>query len=412
MNKLRHLGLFLMFCSAGLSVLWGLSLNRSTSGGIMGFPGIYYGTRCLIQKCDPYSVMALEGFYRRESPDFAQESIQRRQSVTLYVNLPTTFLFVSPFALLPLKLAQLVWCMLIVGCFLLAGFLVWQLAATAAPALTLFLICFLLANSEIVFAGGNTAGFVVSLCVVAVWCFLQKRFELLGVLCLAISLAMKPHDGGLVWLYFLLAGGTLRKRALQTFALTTLFVLLSVLWVSWTAPHWIPEWRANLATISAPNGINDPRPNSIGIGSPDMMIQLQTAISIFTGNPRAYNVITYLLCAGPLLLWLITTLRSKMTLQRAYLALAAIAPLSMLFTYHRSYDAKLLLLCLPACAAVCARRDALSWIAGLLTTAAFVATGDIPLASVVLLSNHWNMAALGFLGKVLTMLVLRPAPVV
>ena len=34
-------------------------------------------------------------------------------------------------------------------------------------------------------------------------------------MCLAISLMLKPHDAGLVWLYFLLAGGIYRKRALQ-----------------------------------------------------------------------------------------------------------------------------------------------------------------------------------------------------
>ncbi len=41
-----------------------------------------------------------------------------------------------------------------------------------------------------------------------------------GILCLAVSLAIKPHDGGLVWLYFILAGGAFRKRALQSLVVT------------------------------------------------------------------------------------------------------------------------------------------------------------------------------------------------
>ena len=51
---------------------------------------------------------------------------------------------------------------------------------------------------------------------VAVWCFIRERFVPAGILCLAVSLAVKPQDAGLVWLYFLLVGGVYPKRALQT----------------------------------------------------------------------------------------------------------------------------------------------------------------------------------------------------
>jgi hypothetical protein len=35
---------------------------------------------------------------------------------------------------------------------------------------------------------------------VAAWCFIKGRFIPAGILCLAVSLAIKPHDAGLVWL--------------------------------------------------------------------------------------------------------------------------------------------------------------------------------------------------------------------
>jgi len=77
------------------------------------------------------------------------------------------------------------------------------------------LIGFFLANCELLIVLGNMAGVAIGLCVVAVWCFLRERYVAAGIFCLAISLAIKPHDSGLVWLYFLLAGGIYRRRALQ-----------------------------------------------------------------------------------------------------------------------------------------------------------------------------------------------------
>ncbi|HVC46538.1 MAG TPA: glycosyltransferase family 87 protein [Terracidiphilus sp.] len=411
MVNAKQASLYLMLLCAGLSVAWGFVLNRGTPGGIMGFPGIYYGTSCLVHGCDPYNLRELQAFYQEQNPRASAESLERRQSVTLYVNLPPTFLFVAPFALLPLKAAQLIWVLLIVGCFLLGGYLIWSAAAVDAPALAAAVVCIVLANSEIIFAGGNTAGFVVSLCLIAVWCLMKERFVLLGVACFAVSLAMKPHDGGLVWLYFLLAGGTYRKRALQTLALTVVLVGASVLWVSHAAPHWPGELRANLQTISAPNGINDPGPDSIGVNSPDMIIDLQTAVSVLWEHAAVYNGVTYILCGIPLLFWMVVTLRSRVTMENTWLALAVAAPLSMLFTYHRSYDAKLVLLCLPACAALWQRRGRTGWIVGLLMVATIVMIGDIPMALLVFATKQWHLTT-ATLGDKLAMLVLaRPAPI-
>ena len=71
-------------------------------------------------------------------------------------------------------------------------------------------------------------------------------------MCLGLSLAIKPHDAGLVWLYFVLAGGAYRKRALESLAITAVIGLTAVVWVWHVAPHWMHDWSANLATISAP----------------------------------------------------------------------------------------------------------------------------------------------------------------
>ncbi len=412
MTKARRISLFVMLLSGGISLLWGFAAGRSVPGGIMGFPGIYYGTRCLIQHCDPYNVSELQSLYRTEGGERPVETILRRQSVTLYVNMPTTFLIIAPFAMLPLGPARVLWTILIVGSFLLAAFLMWSLGKRYAAHLSLFLVCILLANSEIIFAGGNTAGIVVSLCVIAVWCFLQERFVAAGILCLAISLAIKPHDAGLVWLYFLLAGGVSRKRALQTMAATIVLSLAAILWVSHVAPHWMPEMCSNLAVISAHGGINDPTPTSIGMSNSDMIIDLQTVISVFRDDPHFYNLFSYLVCGALLLVWALKTLKSRSSPTRAWLALAVVVPLTMLVTYHRTYDAKLLLLTVPACAMLWAEGSPIGRFALLVNTAAIVLTGDIPVIILVTLTRGLHASPTGLYGKILTVVLTRPVPLI
>lgn len=402
--------ILVLLLGAGISILWSVSLERTVPGGIMGFPGIYYGTQCLIHHCDPYSVQQLESFYEARGAAVRDDSVQRRQAVTLYVNLPTTFLFVTPFTLLPLHAAQALWATVLVGTFLVAACLMWQLGAARASGVSAFLAFVILANCEVVFAGGNTAGLVVALCVIAVWCFVQARLELIGVLCLAAGLAIKPHDAGLIWIYFLLAGGALRKRALQAAAIAGTLAAVAAVWVSVAAPHWLPEMRTNLAAISAPGGINNPGPASIGANSADMIVDLQTVFSIVRDQPAFYNSATYLACGIVFLVWARAVRRACFSPRTAWFALVAASALSMLVTYHRSYDARLLLLAIPACAELWTEGGATAWIAFALTSATIAFTGDIPLTIVALATDHMQMTAPGFVPKLTAIVIGRPAP--
>jgi len=411
MTSTRRIALALILLSGGISILWGSSIGR-TGNGWVGFRAVYYGTRCLIQHKNPYSQSELESVYRAEGGEISSESMQHRQSVTLYVNVPTTFLFVAPFAVLPWGLAHLLWMTLIAGVILLGAFLMWNLGARYAPRLSLVLICILLANCETVFLTGNTAGLVVGLCVVAVWCLVEERFVAAGIVCLAVSLAIKPHDAGLIWLYFLLAGVPHRKRALQTLLITVVLALLAFLWVSHVAPYWMQDWQTNLLAISAPGGINDPGPASVTGNITSMVIDLQAAISVFRDDPRIYNLVSYLVCGVLLLIWSVRTLWLPFSQRSAWLAIAAVVPLTMLVTYHRPYDAKLLMLTIPACAVLWAEGGAIRWIALTVNTAGLVLTGDIPLAILTILVNKRHVGTAGIYGKVLTVLLMRPASLI
>jgi len=302
--------------------------------------------------------------------------------------------------------------MFTVGTLVFASFLIWNLCADSAPVVSGALIGFLLANSELLVIVGNAAGITISLCLVAVWCFLRERFVAAGILCLAVSLANKPHDAGLVWLYFLLAGGTYRKRALQTLVITAALSLVGILWVSQVAPHWMQEWHSNVATASAHGNLNDPGPDSLGGHGLVMVISLQSVFGVFWDNPRIYNTASYLVCAPLLLVWAFVAVRSRPTLARACLALAAVAALSMLPVYHRQYDTKLLLLTVPACVMLWAEGGLVGWLALLVNSAGFVLTGDLPWAVLFGILGHVHAPTTALGMQLLIAVQVFPAPLV
>jgi hypothetical protein len=95
---------------------------------------------------------------------------------------------------------------------------------------------------------------------------------------------------------------------------------------------------------------------------------------------------------------------------RFWTALAFLSALTMLPVYHRHHDAKLLMLSVPACALVW------SWdrrwgAAGILVTAlAIAATADLPRVILTLAENSISFSTSSLSGKLVTILLARPAP--
>jgi hypothetical protein len=212
-----------------------------------------------------------------------------------------------------------------------------------------------------------------------------------------------------VWLYFLLVGGAYRKRALQSAAVTAAICLASIVWVSHVAPNWLHDWHANLATISARGGINEPGPSAVKDGSIYSIVDLQSAVSIFRDDPRFYNMASYLICGTLLLVWAIWTLRSRFSLPRAWLALAAVTALTMLITYHRLWDAKLVMLAIPACCMLRAEGGRAGKAALAITSIAALATAEIPTAIFDGIFASLHVSTNGILAQAMAVVLMRPA---
>ena len=404
-----------LLLSTAISVTWGSILATHFYSGMGSFKAVFYGTRCLMRHSDPYDPAVLPQVYELEGGRFSPlpaEAFLDRRGTMVCVNLPTSLFLVAPFAIFPWKAAALIWMVLQVAVLSMAAFLIWFIARDYALKPATLLIGLLLANAEIVLALGNLAGMAVSLCVVAVWCLLEERFVRAGVICLAISLALKPHDAGLVWFFFLLAGGAYRKRALQTVVVVAALALPAVLWASYVSPQWPQELRANLHALSAHGSVNDPGPDSLSFRSADNVISLQLTFSLLRDEPRFYNAASYLTCGLLLIAGAVRVLRSRLTKQNAWIALAAIAPLSMLPVYHRSYDAKLLLLMVPACALLWREGGPLKWLAGMMTTLAIASTSDVPATMLLVIMNSMKGGLDSARGRLVTAFVFHPAPLV
>jgi hypothetical protein len=415
MTSTHRKALLCLFLSGVLFIAWGWHIGASSYSGMGAFKAIFYGTRSLMQHSDPYSPPVLLRVYQAQGgqlPPDPSEAGYFKRAMLVCVNLPTSLLLIAPLALLPWKMASLLWMALNAASLLLAALLVWMAAEIHALKPATVLVCLLVANAELVLALGNIAGIVVGLCIIAVWCFLEERFVPAGILCLAISLVLKPHDAGLVWCYFLLAGGVHRKRALQTLGVAAALAVPAVIWVSYVSPRWLAELHANLAALSAHASVNDPGPGSLSFHSADSVISLQALFSLFRDDPRFYSLATYVICGALFCAGAIRALTSRFTKQNAWLALAAIAALSMLPVYHRAYDAKLLLLTVPACASLWAAGGRVKWIAGSVTTLAMLSTGDVPTTILLGFMNDWKGGFASVSGRMMTAFFFHPAPII
>ncbi|HTW78332.1 MAG TPA: glycosyltransferase 87 family protein [Terracidiphilus sp.] len=377
MSNAQRDGLYLMLIGTLVFVLLGIGLTNATPAPMADFKAVYFPARTLLAHHDPYIESEVAPFYEASRAGLPREAEKIRMVAIQAVYPPTAFFLTVPFAMLPWKSACVVWIILMLGGFIAATWLIWNLCADESPVVAGALIAFLLVNSMLLPITANAAGLAISLSVVAVWCFLRDRFVLLGVMCLAISLAFKPHDAGPVWLCLLLAGPVFRKRALESLLATVVLSISAILWVGHLAPHWFSEMSLNIATPALPGGLTDPGAASQAGHGLDMVITLQTVFSTFINNPRFYNPAAYLVCGPLLLAWIWFMLRRRGGNETVWLGLAAIVPLSMLPIYHRQLDCAMLLLAVPACVDLMKRGDRLGKLALPVTWIALILTGTL-----------------------------------
>jgi hypothetical protein len=398
------------FLLLGSAAFLSLGVMQSQAGfPLMDFRVVYYSAQCLLHHCDPYSQSDVLRLYAQHA-DLSSASATDRLVLGGNPYLPTEFAFTFLFGLMPFGLAQLLWFVLIAGGSILGSFAVWDLSSEYAPEIAAILLCFCLANSGSLLYFGNPAGVAVPLCILAVWCFLRERFVNWGILCLVVSLVLKPQDAGLVWLFFLLSGGPYRRRAVKTLALVVALSVPATLWITHVSPHWVQELRILEQQFFGHGGINNPNAahGTLAITS------LQPIFSYFWDDPRIYHLLTCIVCAPLLTVWVIVTLKSRPSRANAYFALASIAVLLLLPVYHRQYDAKIIILTVPALALLWSEGGSTRWIALLVSLQGYLLTADLAwtfFAGYLVRKCLLQMNESGNFGPTMTPLMNFPVPI-
>jgi hypothetical protein len=137
------------------------------------------------------------------------------------------------------------------------------------------------------------------------------------------------------------------------------------------------------------------------------MFNLQTVFAAFGGQPRFYNLTTFGICAVLISIWLFVAIRLPRSPKGMWLGLATITVISILPIYHRSYDAKILLLTLPACAMLWAEGGLIGWLALSFTGGSILLTSEL-MAIIQQMSSVSPASGIG--GGFLYLLAARPAP--
>lgn len=337
------------------------------------FKPVYAGARCLIDGCDPYDSIQIEHSFLQHGGDLSD----RVPFVPFNANYPPSALFlVIPLAMLPFGVAYLLWLGMGIVLFCAAALCAADLCIGRRALVVQCVLAAFVATSTILVMLGQPAMISISLAVIAVWCFLRRRYVVPGIVAFAVSLTLKPHVAGLVWLFFLLSararahaedagteasgvrGWSFRRLALTTLAATVVLMAPGML-LAFHHPasaHWPQELHTNLVGIGARGNFSDPgpeNPDAVSIASQ------QALFSLIRDAPRFYDLVAYAVFLPLFLVWGYRVMRPGAgplvggrggVEARDLMALAAAAALSFLPIYHRQYDTRLLLLMFPALA--------------------------------------------------------------
>jgi hypothetical protein len=326
------------------------------------FVPVYAGARCLLHGCDPYDPSQLEPEFFRAG---GRPSDLPSWLIDVPVYPPSTFLALSPIALLRFPVARLVW-FLLNGClFATAAGLILSICPPPHRWLATILVSFFVVTAAILLVLGQPAVFAISLLVIGSCLFLSGRFVPLGAFLFFLSLAVKPQIGGFLVLYFLAQRIYWRYAA---FALGgAAFLLLCASLILGHHPRsaaWASTLRANLSATLSPGGSADPRPaNPQAIGDEN----LQALTSIFIAKAGQFNAAAYAIFLALYGAGIVVVLRAHRGPELHLVALGALSILTLMPVYHRFYDTRLLLLSVPAVVIVFQKRRVLGAVIAVLT---------------------------------------------
>jgi hypothetical protein len=331
MARLRRLAWFLL-AAAILYFAWRGVLRGAFESHDLMFG--YAGAQAWLRGLDPYDPAVISGLMATQAGSLGDVAGGFRN-----VYFPPTLLTFLPISFTEWQVARLLALAIDVGAVavIVLGvirLLDWPMASTRAILLAAFLLA--LAPIHTTVAEGQTAVVATAMLVGAMLAERSAHPFVAGLL-YGLATAVKVQLG-LPFVAYLVWRRRWRAAAAATAAVAALSVLAIARMGAASVP-WLGSWLANLAWASGPGGINDASPQNPGSYA---FVNLQYPLQTLLGRSPLADPITYLIVglAALALVWLVRGGRPRQEL----LALAVVAVLCLIVTYHRYYDAVLLAL--------------------------------------------------------------------
>ena len=315
------------------------AIRYSTAGD---FSTVYGAARTWLQGGNPYDRATLKTELAQAG---APQDIQHDQDINPSVYLPAAMPWTALISWLPWRAANTVWSLLSLALFFLS---LWEILASTSLA---YATKWLTGSAALLFSptyvgvyDGNPSVIVISLTVLAI-CLARRQSEALSGLLLGIALCFKPQLAicGLCVLALWRVWSPILFGVVVLSAATILGVLVaSHFGHNWS---WWQSEQRNIAASFQLGGQSDPSP-----GSPVawQILNAQTLLSYLLSDRTASNVATWVVAMSIMANFLYR--RGRKGKVWLWLDAGFFSALTLVVTYHRYYDAQILLLLIPVLA--------------------------------------------------------------
>jgi len=312
--------------------------------GSSDFTAIYSAARCWMKGRNPYD-------HKQMAEEFVLSAHGPRDAVPVRkthpsVYPPTAMPIIATVAWLPWREAILTWCLVSLVVFGLSVVLTIRSAASSVDLskngiLLLLAGMLLYSPTQSGFAYGNPSVLVCSLVALSIYLSLERRFVISGVL-LGLAHCIKPTLS--ICAVFLFLAWRYWMPIVTSLVLAVAAAAVSVLRAQSLDQYW--NWcrtlLENLAFNLGPEGPSDP-----GIAAPKayLLLNTQTIVGLFTRNATLRDMVVWVTAAA--LVCLYFYLRQRDSHPSYWRDVGFFSAVTLMLTYHRNYDAQLLLLLVP-----------------------------------------------------------------
>ncbi|HEY0797012.1 MAG TPA: glycosyltransferase family 87 protein [Acidisarcina sp.] len=377
-----------LFCLATALFLFNARSNQSYGD----FIPVYASARCLVRGLDPYSLTNAQAQLNVAGADMSSFTAEYWPEHPLDYP-PLTYYVLSPVGLFDYAWARNIWLVLGALAFIAGAAVTVHFSPLPARQFVIAGASAVLVTSSVLLRLGQISSLAIGFTVAGAMLFAARRHLAMAACLLLLAAALKPQLAGPIMFYFCFPRQT-RKFALSALAAFCGALALSCLLFSLNpkTAHWMSELSGGINSSSA---LSAAPMEQLQTG----LIHLQALTMLVSTRPIVAGVLTVGML-GILVLALAAGLRKlERHPARDWIALAAVAVLTLLLVYHRTYDMRMSLLTLPALGLLWRAAPKLAALLSFLTCFLLFSTAIV---LVRLLSPHFSHAVThGFLFRLL-----------